>query len=248
MARGHRAGEILAALRETPGGRDGPAAIHGAVLEAQAEAEAHARPPRLDTEEARARIERGEPLLSDPAPTRWLAAPAFSRLTARLGSLTRSEASMDGKEALAAFVAGHAERMLFRAAAAALAPLVDDSRWLQGQCPVCGAEPDLAVVDDGTAGRRLLCCRCDTAWAFPRIGCPFCDNDDPGRLAYHPVGEGGGYRLYVCGRCRRYLKAVDLRQRPRACLPVERILTAGLDAAAVAAGYAAAERLPPAST
>ena len=43
-------------------------------------------------------------------------------------------------------------------------------------------------------------------------------------------------------------KAVDLRQRPRACLPVERILTAGLDAAAVAAGYAAAERPLPAST
>ncbi len=117
-----------------------------------------------------------------------------------------------------------------------LAPLIEDEQWYRGQCPVCGGEPDLAaLVDEGQ--RWLLCSRCDTEWRYRRIGCPFCNNTDHRKLVYY-TGESPVYRLYVCETCRRYLKAVDQREHwQRRPLPVERILTIGMDVAAVEAGY-----------
>jgi formate dehydrogenase maturation protein FdhE len=67
--------------------------------------------------------------------------------------------------------------------------------------------------------------------------CPFCGTADHTKLSYYP-GENGVYRLYVCGECSRYLKTVDLREVGReVLLPVERITTIAMDAAARKAGY-----------
>jgi FdhE protein len=121
--------------------------------------------------------------------------------------------------------------------AAALAPLVEDEQWYRERCPVCGGKPDLAALVKG-GERWLLCSRCDTEWLYQRIGCPFCGNTDHRKLAYY-TGDDTTYRLYVCEACRRYLKTVDQRERwQRLPLPVERVLTVGMDLAAVEAGYA----------
>lgn len=250
MVRGHRAREILAALR---GAEPRPGLALGfpiAVLEAQAEAEEAARPspPQLVPREARARIAAGRPLLQDPPAAGEDDSPARRRLTERLHAALLAHrpdvartlgAGPELREGPAcAFVLLHADRAFLRQAVADLASLVEDEQWLRGRCPICGDEPDLAALEADDAGRRLLCSRCDAEWTYPRIGCPFCDNEDPRQLRYHSVGDGS-YRLYVCDRCRRYLKAVDLRRRGRACLPAERVLTAGLDLAALEAGYQA---------
>jgi FdhE protein len=145
------------------------------------------------------------------------------------------EAGLDGK--LLAFVFNNALRPFLRAEAEALAPWLDDSAWYRGRCPICGGEPDLAALERESGQRRLLCSRCDSEWTFQRIGCPFCGNDDPRRLA-HYLSEDQVYRLNVCEQCRRYLKTIDLRQvAGERLLPAERILTVAMDVAARDAGY-----------
>jgi len=145
------------------------------------------------------------------------------------------EAGLDGN--LLTFTFNNALRPFLRAQAEALAPWVGDSMWYRGRCPICGGEPDLAALERGSGRRRLLCSRCDSEWAFQRIGCPFCGNDDPRRLAYYP-SDDNIYRLSVCEQCRRYLKTIDLRQvAGERLLPAERILTAAMDLAALDAGY-----------
>jgi formate dehydrogenase maturation protein FdhE len=145
------------------------------------------------------------------------------------------EAGLDGQ--LLTFVLNNALRPFLRAQAQALAPWVDDSAWYRSHCPVCGGEPDLAALERGSGRRRFLCSRCDSEWTFQRIGCPFCGNNDPRKLAYF-LSDDQVYRLNVCKHCRRYLKTVDLRQvAGERLLPAERILTVGMDLAARSAGY-----------
>ncbi|MCZ7574335.1 MAG: formate dehydrogenase accessory protein FdhE [Ardenticatenaceae bacterium] len=142
----------------------------------------------------------------------------------------------DGDSDLLDFVLGSALRPFLWAQAAVLAPLVDDRQWYRSRCPVCDGEPDLAaLVEEGQ--RRLLCSRCDTEWLYRRIGCPFCEDTDHRKLAYY-MGDNEAYRLYVCEACWHYLKTVDQRGRWQVLpLPVERVLTVGMDVAAAAAGY-----------
>jgi formate dehydrogenase maturation protein FdhE len=138
---------------------------------------------------------------------------------------------------LLAFVFDSGLRPFLRAQAEALAPLVDDAGWYRGCCPVCGGEPDMAALGKGNGRRRLFCSRCDCEWTFRRLGCPFCGNDDPGQLAHYP-SEDNVYRLSVCEQCRRYLKIIDLREvTGEHPLAAERILTAGMDAAAEGMSY-----------
>jgi hypothetical protein len=121
--------------------------------------------------------------------------------------------------------------------AAALAPLVNLETWYRPYCPVCGGEPDFAALDKPHGARRLLCSRCDFEWPFRRTSCPFCGNDKPEQYLYVP-SEDGIYRLYLCDRCRRYLKVIDRRELvEERLLPVERILTLPMDQAARQEGY-----------
>jgi FdhE protein len=162
---------------------------------------------------------------------------ALAREYLREGRVTEGEgAGLDGK--LLAFIFNNALRPFLRAQAEALAGSVEDSAWYRRQCPICGGEPDLAALERESGRRRLLCSRCDSEWTFQRIGCPFCGNDNPRQLAYYP-SDDEVYRLNVCEQCRRYLKTIDLRKvAGERLLPAERILTVGMDVAALDAGYA----------
>ena len=116
-------------------------------------------------------------------------------------------------------------------------PHVDQTRWKQSYCPVCGGAPDFATLDAKSGARRLLCSRCSSQWAYRRVGCPFCETSDHAKLMYYP-SEDGVYRLYVCRACRRYLKTMDLRETARkVLLPLERITTVTMDVAAQQEGY-----------
>jgi FdhE protein len=138
---------------------------------------------------------------------------------------------------LLAFVLNNALHPFLRAYAEALALLVDDSLWYRDRCPVCGGQPDFALLEAGSGARHLLCSRCDSQWLFRRLECPFCGNTEPGKLIYYP-SEDEVYRLYVCQACNRYLKTIDLRQVARKVIPpVERIITVAMDVAAREAGY-----------
>jgi len=125
--------------------------------------------------------------------------------------------------------------ILTRAADAILARL-DTSSWERGDCPVCGAEPDLAVITPA-AERLLICSRCLARWGFDQLTCPFCRNADRSRITSF-ASRDGKYRLYACDVCERYLKAYDARRTSRPVMPaVDSVATLPLDAAAIQRGY-----------
>lgn len=117
-----------------------------------------------------------------------------------------------------------------------LAPQIDLATWTHGHCPICGWEPDFAVITP-SAERRLFCGRCVAQWSFAPHTCPFCTNDDRARITSF-ASRDGRYRVYACDVCQRYLKAYDARnaQRP-VMVAVDTIATLPLDAAAMQRGY-----------
>lgn len=120
-----------------------------------------------------------------------------------------------------------------------LLPVVTQDRWQKGYCPVCGGSPDFSFLDKERGARWLLCSRCDSQWLFKRLECPFCGNDDHKSLAYF-TDDHGVYRLYTCEQCRRYIKAIDLRQiQEETLLPLQRVLTLDMDRQAHEMNYRA---------
>ena len=120
-----------------------------------------------------------------------------------------------------------------------LLPYVNQESWLRGYCPVCGGKPDLAYLDKERGARWLLCSRCDAEWLFLRVACPYCGTQDQDALAYlADEEESHSYRLYICERCRTYIKAVDLRSSETDVLPpLERMMTLDMDRQARDRGY-----------
>jgi hypothetical protein len=112
----------------------------------------------------------------------------------------------------------------------------DLAAWHHGHCPICGWEPDFAVITPH-GDRRLICGRCLAQWAFPSLVCPFCRNDDRALITSFATRDGK-YRVSACDVCRRYLKAYDGRNAARPVMvSVDSIATLPLDAAAMQRGY-----------
>lgn len=153
-----------------------------------------------------------------------------------------SEVTTDNQEErdLLTFLLIRSWRPFLKHWAQALAPFLDDSAWKQKRCPACGGQPDFAYLGSESGERHLVCGSCDTAWRYHRLGCPFCGNQDAETYGYHP-DDIGIYRLYVCKKCHRYLKTLDLRQVPgERIIQAERIATTAMDLAALQAGYQSA--------
>lgn len=159
-----------------------------------------------------------------------LAKEAFERKA----QLAQAELSASGLMALAVEFAlvPYLER-----AAEALMPRLDQSLWQRGYCPLCGAPPDFAILDEENGARRLMCSRCNSQWRYVRLKCPFCGTTDHTKLQYY-LSDDEVYRLYVCELCKHYLKTIDLRKVwKEVLLPVERIVTVAMDVAAQEKGY-----------
>ena len=125
--------------------------------------------------------------------------------------------------------------VLIRCADAVMAR-TDLATWERHICPLCGGEPDLAVITPA-AERWLICGRCAARWRFHQISCPFCLNDDRTRIT-SLASRDGKYRISACDVCQRYIKAYDARRSSRPVLPaVDSIATLPLDAAAIQRGY-----------
>lgn len=138
--------------------------------------------------------------------------------------------------AIKPFLSKHAESLL---------PNVDQGKWRQGYCPICGGRPNFAFLKQEPEGSRwLICARCDAEWLFQRLECPFCGNKEQKRLAYF-TDDNGLYRLYVCEKCKGYIKAVDLRRTQTEVLPqLEWVATLDLDRQACEMGYGVADLAP----
>ena len=112
----------------------------------------------------------------------------------------------------------------------------DLSAWTHGFCPLCGGEPDFAVITPA-AERHLICSRCTLHWNFAPLTCPHCNNSDRTRITSFATPDGQ-YRVYACDVCHRYLKAYDGRRASRPVMHiVDTVATLPLDAAAMQRGY-----------
>jgi FdhE protein len=87
----------------------------------------------------------------------------------------------------------------------------DEERWLRVYCPTCGSPPCMAqLVGTDPARLRLLTCGCcKTRWRYKRTGCPFCENQNGGRVAVLGIEGEGGLRIDYCETCRGYLKTYE---------------------------------------
>ena len=107
---------------------------------------------------------------------------------------------------------------------------LDLSPWSFGHCPVCGSAPRLADLSGEGGKRRLHCSLCETAWPYPRLRCPFCENENREDLSYLRAESEEGLRVDLCGRCDNYLKTVDLREiAGPIILPLDDVATWHLD-------------------
>ena len=112
----------------------------------------------------------------------------------------------------------------------------DLALWTHAHCPLCGAEPDFALITPA-AERHLICSRCALRWRFEPLTCPYCRNSDRSRITSFATPDGQ-YRVYACDVCHRYLKAYDGRHATRPVMPmVDTIATLPLDAYAMQRGY-----------
>ncbi len=90
--------------------------------------------------------------------------------------------------------------------------LLDLNQWTYGHCPVCGSAPKLADLSGEGGKRSLHCSLCETVWTYPRLKCPFCENDNKKDLSYLRAENEAGLRVDLCSRCGHYLKTIDLRE------------------------------------
>jgi FdhE protein len=143
----------------------------------------------------------------------------------------------DDNEALFREIVHASLRPLLISYSAALIDLVKQEKWRRSYCPICGGNPDFGFLDTESGARWLVCARCDAEWLFQRLQCPYCGTTDQKALAYFTDDEGL-YRLYVCDKCKRYLKTIDMRQaKSEVLIPLERLYTLDIDKQAREQGY-----------
>lgn len=112
-------------------------------------------------------------------------------------------------------------------------PLTD---WCCGSCPMCGGEPELAVITP-TGEHLLLCGRCHARWPFDSLVCPYCAENRRAELTSFATPDGV-YRVTACKTCKRYTKTLDGRRAGRGILPaLDAIATLPLDAVILQKGF-----------
>jgi hypothetical protein len=170
----------------------------------------------------------------EPIVEQWYAASA-ARQPAQAG-IGWSTVETSSYPAILGQVLALAIRPFLVRCAEAVVPRIDLSGWHHGYCPLCGWDPEMAVITP-TAERLLLCGRCTTTWKFDPIACPFCANADRTRITSFATRDGR-YRLAGCDGCQRYIKAYDGRHATRPVLPVvDAVAMLPLDAEAIKRGY-----------
>ena len=71
---------------------------------------------------------------------------------------------------------------------------------------------------------------CETVWSYPRLRCPFCENDNREELSYLRAENEEYLRVDLCGRCNNHLKTLDLREiSGPIILPLDDVATWHLD-------------------
>lgn len=80
--------------------------------------------------------------------------------------------------------------------------------WKQGYCPICGSWPTLIEAQKDKCALR--CSFCAYAWTLDEPGCVYCGDIGPTFVTRAPDPSRPDRRLETCGKCRSYVKAIDV--------------------------------------
>lgn len=105
-------------------------------------------------------------------------------------------------------------------------------------CPFCGSEGHISRLRNEDGRRFMFCERCFTEWEVRYLFCVFCANDEPGTIRIMNLENDQAHKLYLCEKCKSYLKTYDERQSLQpADLYITSIQTIYLDMLAEEEGY-----------
>lgn len=132
-----------------------------------------------------------------------------------------------------------------RPALTALAPV---ELWRRAHCPVCGADPDIALLENHPEPSEFLvskggelwhhCPVCTHRWRFMRLVCAGCGNQDHETLTRLALPDSPREYIYACESCKQYLPCLDLVERFDAVdFDLAALNSVHLDAAAQSRGY-----------
>ncbi|MFH1080105.1 MAG: formate dehydrogenase accessory protein FdhE [Pseudomonadota bacterium] len=82
---------------------------------------------------------------------------------------------------------------------------IKDIGWTKGSCPVCGAFPTIALIEEKITRRWLHCSRCSHDWLFSRVICPYCENEAQQGMNFFYVETRAQESAFTCDQCKRYL-------------------------------------------
>ena len=77
--------------------------------------------------------------------------------------------------------------------------------WKKGYCPVCGAFPTIALIEEKITRRWLHCSRCGHDWQFSRVICPCCEHQAQQGMNFFYVETRAQESAFTCEKCNRYL-------------------------------------------
>jgi FdhE protein len=123
--------------------------------------------------------------------------------------------------------------------AGSLARKADLGQVPRGECPVCGNLPVMGFLRSEDGLRILECSLCGSRWGVPRVMCPFCKNMDQHKLRYIFAEGDSSHRVYLCDKCRKYIKITGEagETTEELVMPLEDLATVHLDQAAEERGY-----------
>lgn len=141
---------------------------------------------------------------------------------------------------LAYFLLDHALRPFLRCYALPYQATVadEDFHWEMPICPVCGSQSNFSRVRAEDGQRFLFCDHCFTEWRSKYLGCIYCGNTEPNTIKFLVVEGDDAHQLFVCEKCKGYLKTFDERKgRMKTDLFIAGIETVYLDLIAEEEGY-----------
>jgi len=109
-------------------------------------------------------------------------------------------------------------------------------RWTQGYCPVCGSWP--ALIESLASKNIVRCSLCALAWTLDEPGCVYCGDIGPTFVTAAPDPARPDRRLETCGKCRSYVKAVDVHElSPFPLIAISDLETLDLDVLTMKQGF-----------
>lgn len=112
------------------------------------------------------------------------------------------------------FLIDHAIRPFLRVLAEPYAKDLSDEKFywsFPNICPICGSKSHFSRLHKNDGQRFMFCDRCFSEWHVMYLCCVHCGHDRPGDITYINIENDDAYQIYVCSKCKGYLKTYDER-------------------------------------